>query len=188
LDNRKDEDIVTLIVEEKEHDLFGILYDRYKDKVYHKCLSFAKDSADAQDLLHDVFLKTFSSLSKFSGKSSFSTWLYSITYNYCVDYSRLKKKFPTKELDDTLEVNDKQDQANEEELFTLRAEQLKEVLDRIDPNGKAILLMKFQDEFSIKEIMSILDISESAVKMRIKRAKAQALEMHRTLYTEGTYE
>ena len=172
------------IIQERKHDLFGILYDRYKDKVYHKCLSFAKDSADAQDMLHDVFLKTFSSLSKFSGKSSFSTWLYSITYNYCVDYSRLKKKFPTKELDTNLEINDKEDQTNEEELFSIRAERLKEVMDKIDPNGKAVLLMKFQDEFSIKEIMTMLDLSESAVKMRIKRAKAQALETYRTLYQD----
>jgi RNA polymerase sigma-70 factor (ECF subfamily) len=182
LDERKDEDIVVYILKQRKHDAFGVLYDRYKDRVYHKCLSFAKDRDDAQDMLHDVFLKTFSSLSKFSGRSSFSTWLYSITYNYCVDYARMKKKFPTQDIETSYEVNEKQDQENEEELMSIRAERLVGILDEIDPDHKAVLLMKFQDGFSIKEIMAMTELSESAVKMRIMRAKAQALDTYKLLY------
>lgn len=173
-----------LILKQRKHDAFGELYDRYKDRVYHKCISFAKDRDDAQDMLHDIFLKTFSSLSKFSGRSSFSTWLYSITYNYCVDYARAKKKFPTQDIETSYEVNDKQDQANEEELMGIRAERLANILSEIDPDHKAILLMKFQDGFSIKEIMAMTDLNESAVKMRIKRAKAHALNTYKIQYQD----
>ena len=81
-----------IIVEKKRHDDFGILYDRYAEKVYHNCISFVKDVDLAQDLAHDVFLKTFLNLAKFEGKSKFSTWLYSLTYNFCIDYLRKNNK------------------------------------------------------------------------------------------------
>ncbi|NNC84103.1 MAG: RNA polymerase sigma factor [Flavobacteriales bacterium] len=179
-----DEDIVRKIVETNEHELFGELYERYKTKVYHKCISFSKDQDEAKDLLHDVFLKTFTSLSRFSGRSSFSTWLYSITYNYCVDYARSKRKRRTEDIDERWDISDKDDEKNERELMSMHAERLGSVLDRISPNEKAILLMKYQDGFSIKEIMGMLELSESAVKMRIKRAKASALENYQELFAE----
>ncbi|NNK80579.1 MAG: RNA polymerase sigma factor, partial [Flavobacteriales bacterium] len=154
----------------------------YKTKVYHKCISFSKDQDGAQDLLHDVFLKTFTSLNKFSGRSSFSTWLYSITYNYCVDYARSKKKMRTEDIDARVDISEKDDEKNEAELMSMKAERLARVLESINPKEKALLLMKFQDGFSIKEIMEILNLSESAVKMRIKRAKASALDSYYELF------
>ena len=171
-------------METNEHELFGELYERYKTKVFHKCISFAKDQDAAKDLLHDVFLKTFTSLNKFSGRSSFSTWLYSITYNYCVDYARSKSKMRTEDIEERVDISDKDDEKNERELMSMQAERLGHVLNKINPKEKAILLMKFQDGFSIKEIMDIMDLSESAVKMRIKRAKANALNTYQTLFVE----
>jgi RNA polymerase sigma factor (sigma-70 family) len=184
LTRETDEEIVRKILETNEHELFGELYERYKTKVYHKCISFAKDQDAAKDLLHDVFLKTFTSLSKFSGRSSFSTWLYSITYNYCVDYARSKTKMRTEDIDERVDISDNDDAKNERELMSMKAEQLSQVLKQINPKDKAILLMKFQDGASIKEIKEMLGISESAVKMRIKRAKANALNKYLELFEE----
>jgi RNA polymerase sigma-70 factor (ECF subfamily) len=180
----QDEEIVRKILDENNHELFGQLYDRYKERVFQKCISFSKNEDEAKDLLHDVFLKTFVNLSKFSGRSSFSTWLYSITYNYCVDYARKKAKVKFKDINEMYEISDFDDKANEENLLSIRAERLKRVLDEIDPRNKMILLMKFQDEFSIKKIMEVMDLSESAVKMRIKRAKASAVTKYRELFKE----
>ena len=185
MNTQSDEELVRKILETNEHHLFGILYDRYNTKVYHKCLSFAKNSDDAQDMIHDIFLKTFTNLSRFSGNSSFSTWLYSITYNFCVDYSRKKNKTRTKNLDDMAEVSERDDEQNEKELLSFRAEQLVQVLDAIGPKEKAILLMKFQDGATIQEIAEMLDLSESAVKMRVKRAKAHALDVYREMYQDN---
>lgn len=88
----------------------------------------------------------------------------------------------TRDIDEEKEVGEKQDQQNEEDLMNIQSERLAEVLKVMNPKYKAILLMKFQDGFSIKEIMQILDLSESAVKMRIKRAKADALNTYNGLY------
>ncbi len=182
-----DEAIVRKILETNQHELFGILYDRYKTKVFHKCISFAKNTDDAQDMLHDVFLKTFTNLSRFQGKSSFATWLYSITYNFCVDYSRMKKKMRMKDIDDMAEISEVDDELNEKELLSLRAERLAKVIDVIDPKEKAVLLMKYQDGASIQMISEMLQLSESAVKMRLKRAKVRALEVYSEMY-QNAYE
>ena len=71
---------------------FDELYKRYSNKIYYKCYSLLGDYVSAEDATQDIFLKLILNLSKFSQKSKFSTWIYSITYNYCVDEIRRLKK------------------------------------------------------------------------------------------------
>lgn len=185
LKNTSDEALVKIIVEENRHEEFGLLYDRYAEKVYHKCISFVKDVDLAQDLAHDVFLKTFINLKKFQGKSKFSTWLYSLTYNFCIDYLRKNNKVMVNNDDLLVNIPDDDDEKNERELMSIASERLIAVLDIIPADDKMILLMKYQDELSIKEIQAALEVSESAVKMRVKRAKAKAVEVYKTKYKDG---
>ncbi|WP_306642278.1 RNA polymerase sigma factor [Sanyastnella coralliicola] len=179
-----DEEIVKIVVEEKSHDDFGILYDRYAEKVYHKCISFVKDTDLAQDLAHDIFIKTFVNLSRFTHKSRFSTWLYSLTYNFCIDYLRKNNKVRYESDDQLVNIPNDEDDRNEKELLSLKASRLASVLDLISPDDKAILLMKYQDDMSVKDLEAALEISESAVKMRVKRARAKAVETYRKTYTD----
>ena len=81
-----DEELVKQIVADNDPMLFGKLYDRYVKMVYNKCYGFAKSADEAEDLTQDVFLQLFIKLRTFKGKSKFSTWLYSFTYNFCVNY------------------------------------------------------------------------------------------------------
>src|SRR5690606_9571887 len=67
-------------------ELFGVLYDRHAPKVYNKCLGILKDPVEAQDLTHDIFVHLFVKLRTFTGNSKFTTWLYSLTYNFCINY------------------------------------------------------------------------------------------------------
>lgn len=179
---KSDEDIIREIVENGNHELFGILYDRYSDRVFGKCLSFVRNREIAKDLLHDIFLKCFLNLSNFSFKSKFSTWLYSITYNYCVDFLRKKRKEKQVDWDKMPEIADSNEESNEKELLALRAERLKRVLDEVKPEIKMMLLMKYQDNMSIKELMESTGLGESAIKMRLKRSKEKALEKYKELY------
>ncbi|MGB0424236.1 MAG: RNA polymerase sigma factor [Flavobacteriales bacterium] len=182
LNKISDEDLVEVIVKEKKHEHFGILYDRYSEKVYHKCISFVHDAELAQDLAHDVFLKTFVNLSKFESRSKFSTWLYSLTYNFCIDYLRKNNKYIMENDDQLHQFPDIDEEATERELLSMEALRLKKVLEIIPHADKMILLMKYQDELSIKDIMEGLNLSESAVKMRVKRAKLKALETYKELF------
>ncbi|MDP4953509.1 MAG: RNA polymerase sigma factor [Flavobacteriales bacterium] len=184
LKNISDEELVKIIVEKKRHDDFGILYDRYAEKVYHKCISFVKDVDLAQDLAHDVFLKTFLNLAKFEGKSKFSTWLYSLTYNFCIDYLRKNNKTMVNSDEVLVNIPDDDDEKNERELLSIASERLQDVLESIPADDKMILLMKYQDDLSVKEIQGALELSESAVKMRVKRAKAKAVEVYKLKYKD----
>ncbi len=163
-------------------DYYGFIYDRYSNKVYRKCLSFVKEEVIAQDMVQDIFLKVFFQLSKFKGNSRFSTWLYAITYNFCVEHYRKNTKYSQVEIADHHDKPD--DDKEEQEILSLRVDHLKKALEMVDPSDKMILLMKYQDDISIKDIMSQLDISESAVKMRLSRARQRVKTVVQEMETE----
>lgn len=173
---KTDEEIIKAILEEGKTDLFGILYDRYSDKVYRKCLSFVKNEPKAQDMAQDVLLKAFTQLAKFKGTSRFSTWLYSITYNYCVEQYRRSNRITQVDIDEGPDLADPEEIA-EEELLEARADKLRKALERISVEDKMILLMKYQDDVSIRDLTEHLNISDSAVKMRLARARAKVRDL-----------
>ncbi|WP_136481352.1 RNA polymerase sigma factor [Cognatitamlana onchidii] len=168
-----DKDLVNAIVTTNNTLLFEILYDRYSTLVYNKCYGFSKDEDEAKDLTQDVFLKLFVKLSSFKGKSKFSTWLYAFTYNHCVNYvtRSTAKKFEKQSVDYKDIENLSEKEEDDASFLSMRVDKLKVALELISPEEKMILLLKYQDFLSIKEIESVLGIGESAVKMRIKRAK-----------------
>jgi RNA polymerase sigma-70 factor (ECF subfamily) len=177
-----DEDLVKAIVLKNDTLLFEILYDRYDKLVYNKCRGFSKHDDEAEDLTQDIFLKLFVKLKTFKGKSKFSTWLYSFTYNHCVNYvNRSTAKKIEKQSVDTDNLKDEHYGSQEQDdadIQNLKVEKLKEALEKISPEEKMILLIKYQDSLSIKDLCGVLDIGESAVKMRLKRAKEKLVNVY----------
>jgi len=179
-----DEDLVRKIVEKNDTHLFAVLYDRYAGVVYNKCYGFSKSKEEAQDLTHDVFIRLFVKLRTFKGKSKFSTWLYSFTYNFCVNYvqrNKEKKKEKVTVVTDEIREESSIDDIDDATLFELKSDKLAKALEMISPSEKMILLMKYQDEMSIKDISIGLDLGESAVKMRLKRAKEKVVKAYNEL-------
>ena len=177
-----DNELVRRIVETNNTQLFAVLYDRHVSSVYNKCYGFASSKEEAQDLAHDVFIKLFVKLRTFKGTAKFSTWLYSFTYNFCVNYvTRNNYKKHEKNIENEIPDLDDDEDTSEADLFELKAEKLAKAMAIIDPNDKMILLMKYQDDFSIKEISDALEISESAVKMRLKRAREKVISVYKNL-------
>lgn len=179
-----DEELVLALQHSMEADRFGVLYDRYTTKVYQKCIGMVRDQDIAKDLTHDIFLKAFVNLAKFDHRSKFGTWLYSITYNYCLDHLRRNQRRRTTDVEDDMLEDDTQEDRFEAELLSMRAENLETVLEALEPGDKAVLFMKYQDDLSIKEMMEMLQVGESAVKMRILRARERALSKYHELYPE----
>jgi len=166
-----DDEVIAKYLETSDSKYYSILYDRYSTKVFSKCISLLKSESLAEDAAQDIFIKILMNLSKFSGKSKFSTWIYSITYNYCIDMIRRKKKDPSLLVDNIADTHDAAEDVDEKFLLEVNISRLKIILEDIPVADKSILLMKYQDSLSIKEIGGILDKSESAIKMKIKRAK-----------------
>ena len=167
-DKLPDKEIIRKIKHEHDTNLFGVLYSRYSTKVYEKCFSLLKDSNLAQEFVQDIFCKVFEKLSEFRGDSNFSTWLYAITYNQCIEYLRVKKKMNYPDWNSQHEVPDVIDEINEKEL---NSETVMKILEQIHPEEKALLTMHYIDNLPISYIQTALKISESATKMRLKRAR-----------------
>lgn len=175
-----DENLVKTIVATNDTSLFEILYIRYEKMVYNKCLGFSKGDYEAQDLTQDIFLNLFVKLNTFKGESKFSTWLYSITYNHCVNYVN---RDPAKRIEKTSVDLKNLDYVSYETqdddlIYQLRIDKLKVASEFISPEEKIILLLKYQDSLSIKELASLFDLGESAVKMRLKRAKQKLIKAY----------
>lgn len=165
---------------------FDLLYERYKNKVYGKCLSMLNDVEISQDAMQEIFIKVLLSIGNFKNDSRFSTWLYSITYNYCIDVIRRGGKLAFENLTDNKEANAIYDENEDEyqKLFEIKVERLENILEKIPTSDKSILLMKYQGDLSIKQISEIFGKSESAIKMKIKRAKEKSLIKYEEIYND----
>ena len=181
---QSDEDLIRLYLETQNSRYFDRLYGKYANKVYAKCISLLKDEARAQDAVQDIFLKIFLNLSKFGGKSKFSTWIYSITYNYCIDLIRKRKKEGNIFSDDIERTPDVAEEVPDSALLEMEVKRLKVILEKIPVGDKVVLLMKYQDEMSIKDISDALNKSESAIKMKLKRAKHKAQKVYKETYRD----
>ena len=175
---------MSLLQKEMDADRFAVLYDRYSSKVFQKCTGMTRDRDLAKDLTHDIFLKIFINLSKFDHRSKFGTWVYSITYNYCLDSLRKDNRHRKEDIDERTQEGVPMDDSNEAVLLGLRAERLDHVLGVIDPTDRAILLMKYEDDLPVKDMQEALGVGESAVKMRLLRARERAVAKYQQLYPE----
>ena len=183
--SQSDDEIVDMYIASQSPRLFDILYDRYSKKVFIKCNSLLRDQAKAEDAMQEIFIKVLLNLAKFNKKAKFSTWLYSITYNYCIDSIRKGKKRKSVSVDDVAELQEVPDTIDDKRLLETNIVRLKEVLNVIPVEDKAILLMKYQDDMSIRDIGAVLSKSESAVKMKIKRAKEKFVKQYSNIYQDA---
>ncbi len=168
---------------------YTILYRRYASKVFAKCYSMLSDDGMARDATQEIFIKILMNLSKFNEQSSFSTWIYSITYNFCIDIIRKKKKLQILYTEDVSRIkNDADDNISDSVLLEMKQERLATVMDLLPPGDKAILLMKYIDDLQIKDIAESLDKTESAIKMQIMRAKIKAQNLHDEIYGKDAIE
>ena len=178
-----DSEAVRLYLQTQEPEYFSLLYHRYAAKVFGKCISILKDYDEAKDAVQDIFIKIMTNLASFGERAQFSTWIYSITYNFCIDVIRKKKKEKTLFTDDIERVPDvAADEVPDEFLLAMEVKRLKTVLEMLPSGDKMILLMKYQDEMSIRDISEVLKKTESAIKMKIKRAKHKAQEIYYKKY------
>jgi len=179
----KDEEILQKIVAEDNPVLFEILYHRYYHKVVDKVFSFIKDRKKSEEFANDILSKVYEKLPSFKGNATFSSWLYSITYNYCIDYLRFQKKlhYPDWNRQNVIpEIIDE----SEENLAGASYDNLLKILEIVHPEEKALLLMKYQDELSLRQIATTLKISEDAVKMRLKRARSRVIYYYKQRFAE----
>lgn len=178
-----DSQLIMLYLKAQDANYFSQLYRRYAGKVFAKCISMLGDHGLARDATQDVFIKILLNLSKFTEQSSFSTWVYSITYNYCIDLIRKKKKNILIFTEDMGRVSTAADvEIPDSVILEMETNRLEKVLNKLPVGDKAILDMKYTEDLSIKEIGEILNKTESAIKMQIMRAKIKAQDLYEDMF------
>jgi RNA polymerase sigma factor (sigma-70 family) len=176
-----DEQLVKHYQNTSSDDSFEMLYSRYVGKVYQKCLSITKDSESAQDYTQDIFIKVFNKLDTFQNRSTFSTWLYSVSHHYCLDQLRLNKRLSTETLSD--EVINGVSEPDSPESVDNQLQMLEGVMSELSAEEVKLLRLKHEQGLSIKEISHQYNISESAVKMRLKRTRDRLQELYLRHYS-----
>lgn len=161
---------------------FAAMVDEYSPKLYRLALRMLGDPLEAEDVLQESFLKAFNAIDQFEGRSKLSTWLYRITSNEAL--MRLRKKHPTLvSVDEPIQM----DQGDtiprqledwcclpEEEFMTTEAMlQLDQAMDDLSPALKAAFILRDLQGLSTEEAAEALEISESALKTRLSRARLQ---------------
>ena len=173
-----DEELVQRYLKDEGSACLEQLYIRYRSLVYNKCLSFSKDPTDAQDMAQDVFLKLMGKLGSFRGESKFSTWLYVVTLNFCRNQVQHRERRHQLFVDcnwEHLEVEADEATADVAELSAL---QLEWSLSQLTNLEQTVLRMKYQDQVSVREIARLNGLTESAVKMRLKRSRDKLRTMY----------
>jgi len=163
---------INLIIEGNTN-AFNILVDRYKDLVFSLALKMVKNREEAEEVAQDTFIKVFKSLSKFKGDSKFSTWIYKVTYNTCLD--RLKKQKREQQVVSIDEFNTNQIKSIDNALDKMENEEReKAIQDCIQflPADDAFLLTLFYfEEQSLEEIAKVIGLTANNVKVKLFRSR-----------------
>ena len=173
-----DEELLSTYKTTSNDKCLATLYSRYYEKVFHKCLTFTKDRDKAFDLTQDILVKALKKVSKFENRSAFSSWLYRITYNYCVDYVRNKKRKAEVSLEGQIHLAEQLPYEEYKGEDYERFKRVQKILSRFTGETKEMLELKYLQGYSLKDLMEKYGLAESAVKMRLLRAKRKIAHLY----------
>lgn len=173
-----------------DQNAFAALLAAYQKPVYNLALRMTGSPDDALDLSQEAFLRAWRGLSGYRFDASFSTWLYRLTGNVCIDFLRRRKKEKTIPLYYTDEENEEQElplphpapAAEDQALLRLEQSQVAEAMAKLEPEYRQALILRVIDGLSYAEIAAATDVPEGTVKSRIARAREK---MRRLLKKTG---
>lgn len=152
---------------------FSVLVNRYKDLVFTLTIRMLKNKEEAEEVSQDTFIKVYKSLSKFKGDSKFSTWIYKVAYNTCLDRIKKNKKYfndveineftehQLKTVDDALSNLEQQEQSKA----------IKDCVALLPSEDSFLLTLYYFEELSLDEISKIVDLTNNNVKVKIYRSR-----------------
>ena len=149
---------------------FRLLFESYKDRVYSIALSFFNgDVATADDVTQQVFIKLMTQISQFQGRSQFSTWLYRLVTNACLDHRRGLRRFLFQQDTRELEVPDARRSVESRFIADQIEGEIRQAIAALKPKLRIAVLLKYFDDLSYDEMASALGCSRGTVASRLNR-------------------
>ena len=161
---------------------FAVLADQYKGMVFSLALKMLKSREEAEEVAQDSFLKVYRSLAKYKGESKFSTWLYTITYNTCLDRIRKNKRAQSVvAIDDYTEHEiSSMDNALGSMEAKERKQMIQDCLNLLPAEDGFLLTLFYFEEQSIREIGKIMNINSNHVKIKLFRSRKKLTAVLKT--------
>ena len=170
-----------LLLKNGDQDALRELVERHKLSVLNLCLRFTGNHPDAEDLAQEVFIKIFQAAPRYEVKASFTTWLYRITVNLCLNYQRRKKILHFFSLDHKknpghhIENRAPEFASDDQPDTDFERRELQQIVQRaiqtLPENQKTVLILHRYHDLSYKEIAETLETTVSAVESRLHRAR-----------------
>ncbi|WP_456272737.1 RNA polymerase sigma factor SigW [Bacillus sp. AK031] len=162
-----------------DQDAFAEVIELYKDKVFQICFRMLGNRHEAEDISQEAFIRAYVNIHTFNQKRKFSTWLYRIATNLCID--RIRKKKPDYYLDAEVTGTDgltmysqvaADGQLPEEEVEEMELqEEIQRQILKLPDKYRSVIVLKYIEELSLLEISEILDLPLGTVKTRIHRGR-----------------
>lgn len=164
-----------------DEEAFTSLVLQYQNPVYNLCYRMLGNAQEAEDAAQETFWRAFQAIRRYDRNRSFATWLLSIAAHYCIDQQR-KKRITTMEIEDWMEEvipdhnpePEKQVRENEERQF------IQLLLSTLNPQDRAAVILRYWYECSEEEISQVLQLSVSAVKSRLHRARLRLAQQYQS--------
>ena len=181
-----DYQLVIQAVEHKSERAYAELMDRYRDSIYFMLLKMVNNKDDADDLTIEAFGKAFKKLDQYTPNYAFSTWLFKIASNNCIDFIRKKKKNTFSmnrsvegEESGEMEMDVKDDELDPEQAYMQeqKIEMLHQVVDKLKPRYQRLVQLRYFKELSYEEIAEEMEIPIGTVKAQLFRAREFLLQM-----------
>ena len=167
-----DQQQINLVLHGHTH-AFAVLVERYKDMVFTLALKMLKNREEAEEVAQDAFLKVYKSLNSYKQESKFSTWLYKITYNTCLD--RIRKNNRQQNTIDIESYSEAALVSSDDIIGRMedmeRKQLIRECLNLLPGEDGFLLMLYYFEEQTVKEISKIMDITVNHVKIKLHRSR-----------------
>nr|WP_260504299.1 RNA polymerase sigma factor SigW [Paenibacillus illinoisensis] len=158
---------------------FAEIVELYKDKLFHLAYRMLNNRHEAEDVVQETFLRVFRNMEKYDPNQKFSTWIYRIATNLCID--RLRRKKPSYSLD--AELNDQEgsdgysmlpsdDRTPESEALLSETQTLiREAIDSLPAKYKSVMILRYLQDLSLQEISDVTGMPVTTIKTRVHRGR-----------------